>query len=67
MFDDPDIKQELLTLKADLHNDVSLMSNQNESFDYPVIKARYDEIDTEIIPHHWQNIHPLLYHLFIWA
>lgn len=70
MFDDPEIQEELNVLKQDLHNDVTILNvstEENQNFDYPVIKNRYDDVDMESIPFHWQNIDPLLYHLLIWA
>lgn len=70
MFDDPDIKDDIYQFKQDLHNDHTLLNisaHEGTDYSYPVIKNRFDDVDSESIPHHWKNIDPLLYHLVIWA
>lgn len=68
MFDDAQIKEQIFVLRQDLQNDHTIMQASIDELDnpYPVIKNRFDDVDIEAIPHHWQNISPLLYHLFIW-
>jgi len=70
MFDDPDIKEQINSLKVDFEKDQSVLNTSMEHKEtnwYPIIKSRYDDIDFGGIPHHWQGIDPLLYHLLIWG
>ena len=67
MFDDEQVKAELFSLKQDLHNDFTIENQSSDNYGYPMIKNRFDEIDFKVIPHHWKNIDPLLYHLLVWA
>lgn len=69
MFDDPEIKDKINSLRQELDNDATIINTSSENLDYsyPMIKTRFDDADSEVIPHHWRGIEPLLYHLFIWA